>query len=210
MRRGQTTLEYVLLIGIAAAGIIAVIVYVSRGHQGNLRSQAEQLSTEQYAPGKTTVDNSQSKNLASIYTSTSSTTVKYGNMNEPIRGWVSLCPTCSQVELSYEDVSGYIRGQWVVIYELRDEYEKLLVPEGSDGAAYVRQNGLPWTSSLLDQKLIELNTAHTVMNNLVDAANAMYEAWSERTKDQSSSGSYSSETGTEKIHKQIDETLGDW
>jgi len=207
MRRGQTTLEYVLLIGIAAAGIIAVIVYVSRGHQGNLRSQADQLSIEQYAPGKTTVDNSQSKNLASIATSSSSTTVKYGNMNEP------------NTEL--EAILAAIVDKWKLIYNLRQNWEAFVVPEAIAGAVYVRQHGLPWTPpkncSTQEGKPVNcltgtednLNTADTELKNLYGQAYALSDAWPDRNKDQTSSGSSTSETGTEKIHKQIDETLGD-
>lgn len=50
MRKGQSTLEYVYLIGIVAVAIIAVLVYVSRGFQGKLRLQANQTG-EQYSPG---------------------------------------------------------------------------------------------------------------------------------------------------------------
>jgi len=49
IKQGQTTLEYVYLIGIAAAAIIVMLVYVSRGFQGRLRVQADSLG-EQYSP----------------------------------------------------------------------------------------------------------------------------------------------------------------
>ena len=50
MRRGQTTLEYVYLIGIAAVALVAMLVYISRGFQGRLRANAN-LVGEQYSPG---------------------------------------------------------------------------------------------------------------------------------------------------------------
>jgi len=50
MRHGQSTLEYVFLIALVAAAIIAISVYVSRGFQGRLREQADQVG-EQYSLG---------------------------------------------------------------------------------------------------------------------------------------------------------------
>lgn len=49
MRQAQATLEYVCLAAIVAAAIIAILVYASRGFQGNLRTQADQMG-EQYSP----------------------------------------------------------------------------------------------------------------------------------------------------------------
>lgn len=48
MRYGQSTIEYVFLIGLVAAAIIAASVYFSRGFQGRLRSQADEVG-EQYS-----------------------------------------------------------------------------------------------------------------------------------------------------------------
>ncbi len=47
--RAQATLEYVFLIGLVAAAVAAMLVYISRGFQGNLRVQADQMG-EQYSP----------------------------------------------------------------------------------------------------------------------------------------------------------------
>mgnify|MGYP001602899128 FL=1 len=49
MKQGQTTLEYVYLIGLAAAALIALLVFISRSFQGDLRVQADKLG-EQYSP----------------------------------------------------------------------------------------------------------------------------------------------------------------
>ncbi len=65
MRKGQSTLEYVYLIGIAAVAIIAVLVYVSRGFQGKLRLQASQMG-DQYSPGN--MDTNIAQNTTVIYT----------------------------------------------------------------------------------------------------------------------------------------------
>ena len=55
MRRAQTTLEYVYLVGIVAVALIVMLVYISRGFQGKLREQADQLG-EQYSPGNMTTN----------------------------------------------------------------------------------------------------------------------------------------------------------
>ena len=47
-RAAQSTLEYDYLVAIVAAVIIVIAVYVSRGFQGRLRVQADQLG-EQYS-----------------------------------------------------------------------------------------------------------------------------------------------------------------
>lgn len=52
-RKGQSTLEYVILIGFVVAAIIAMGVYMKRGIQGKLRESADQVG-EQYSAGNTT------------------------------------------------------------------------------------------------------------------------------------------------------------
>lgn len=49
MKRGQSTLEYVCIIGVAAAALIASLVYIKRGFEGKIRTQADQLG-DQYSP----------------------------------------------------------------------------------------------------------------------------------------------------------------
>jgi len=49
MARSQTTVEYVILIGIVVAALIIISAYISRGFQGQLRTQADQVG-EQYSP----------------------------------------------------------------------------------------------------------------------------------------------------------------
>ncbi|MFA6358483.1 MAG: hypothetical protein WCY09_07500 [Candidatus Omnitrophota bacterium] len=55
MKRGQTTLEYVYLVGVVAVAVIAMLVYISRGFQGRLRTNANQVG-EQYSPGNMTTN----------------------------------------------------------------------------------------------------------------------------------------------------------
>ncbi len=49
MARSQTTVEYVILIGILVAALVVISAYISRGFQGQLRTQADQVG-EQYSP----------------------------------------------------------------------------------------------------------------------------------------------------------------
>ncbi len=51
--KGQSTLEYVILIGFVVAALIAMGVYMKRGVQGKLRESTDQVG-EQYDAGKTT------------------------------------------------------------------------------------------------------------------------------------------------------------
>jgi len=51
--RGQSTLEYVILIGFVVAALIAMGVYMKRGIQGKLRESTDQIG-EQYSAGYTT------------------------------------------------------------------------------------------------------------------------------------------------------------
>ena len=55
MRRAQSTIEYVIVVGCLAAALITVGVYMRRGYQGNIRSLADQVG-EHYEPGKTTIE----------------------------------------------------------------------------------------------------------------------------------------------------------
>ncbi len=58
MKSAQTTLEYLYLIGVVAVALIATLVYISRGFQGNIRMQANQVG-EQYAPRHMTTNTTQ-------------------------------------------------------------------------------------------------------------------------------------------------------
>ena len=61
-KRGQTTLEVVILIGFVVAALIAMGVYMKRGIQGRLRSSTDQIG-EQYSAGNTTSDYTTSVSL---------------------------------------------------------------------------------------------------------------------------------------------------
>lgn len=53
LKKGQTTLEVVMLIGFVIAALIAMNTYMKRGVQGRLRQSADQVG-EQYEAGNTT------------------------------------------------------------------------------------------------------------------------------------------------------------
>ncbi|MGA2775800.1 MAG: hypothetical protein ABSE81_07070 [Candidatus Omnitrophota bacterium] len=52
MRRGQATLDYVCLLGILIATLIAMGIYMKRGFQGKYRELGEQIGS-QYSPNAT-------------------------------------------------------------------------------------------------------------------------------------------------------------
>ncbi len=52
-KRGQSTLEYAVLIVVIIAALIAMQVYLKRGLQGRLRESSDQIG-EQFSPGYTT------------------------------------------------------------------------------------------------------------------------------------------------------------
>jgi predicted RNase H-like nuclease (RuvC/YqgF family) len=79
MKRGQSTLDYILLIGVVAAGLVAMLVYVNRGFQGNVRDKADQLSSWQYDPNNITIDNTETKIAHSYEKGGSSTVIDYGD-----------------------------------------------------------------------------------------------------------------------------------
>ena len=65
-RKGQSTLEYAVVIAIIVAGLIAMQAYIKRGVQGRLRQASDDIG-EQYSPGQTT---------SNIFTSSSVNTIE--------------------------------------------------------------------------------------------------------------------------------------
>jgi len=80
MKRAQSTLEISFLIGVVAVAITAMLAYINRGFQGNIRTSADQIGSGHYEPGKVTkATNSEIKDTTSSIVSTSKTTIQYGN-----------------------------------------------------------------------------------------------------------------------------------
>lgn len=62
--RGQTTLEYFILLGIVIGGLIGMQVYMKRSVQGKMKTSVEQISTGlSYSPGATRSDSTVTKNI---------------------------------------------------------------------------------------------------------------------------------------------------
>lgn len=77
-KRGQSTLEYVILIGFVVAALIAMGIYMKRGIQGKLRESTDQVG-EQYDAGNTTSNYTTVSNLVQteIQTSGGASTIDY-------------------------------------------------------------------------------------------------------------------------------------
>lgn len=54
MKKGQSTLEYAILIIIIMAALLSIQVYIKRGVQGRLKSAADDIG-DQFSPGNTNV-----------------------------------------------------------------------------------------------------------------------------------------------------------
>ena len=52
-KRGQSTLEYAIIILVIVAALFAMQTFIKRGYQGKLRSASDDIG-EQYSPGHTT------------------------------------------------------------------------------------------------------------------------------------------------------------
>ena len=72
MRRGQSTIEYILVIGVLAVSLVVMGVYIKRGFQGNIRGLADQTG-EQYSPGHMTININENMTLNSNESSNSLT-----------------------------------------------------------------------------------------------------------------------------------------
>jgi Flp pilus assembly pilin Flp len=89
-KSGQSTLEYIVLIGFVTAALIAMGVYMKRGISGRIRSASDDIG-DQYSPGHTTstftttTDYAQSETTsahgASTTNITENTQSKSGNEN---------------------------------------------------------------------------------------------------------------------------------
>lgn len=74
MRKGQSTLEYAVLIAVTIAGVIAMQMYMTKAQQGRLRSGSDDLG-KQFNPGsytKTTNMNNGTSNSTETQSSVTS------------------------------------------------------------------------------------------------------------------------------------------
>jgi len=227
MRRGQSTLEYILLVGIAAVGLIVMLVYVSRGHQGSLRSQADQLGAGQYAPANTKINNRDAKSLTRNEQSSSATVTKHsdhpvGELDKELAG----DPDDTENMENQQGLLSRIGKLDAYIYGLYVEWEETVVPEavGEDGlggeAAKVRGGMWGWVQPTADGSITYIETTYipngeTSLAKLVGEVTDHFDTskpghWPERKPDKTTSGSSSAERGTTNTYKQTNETLGSY
>jgi cytoskeletal protein RodZ len=76
--KGQSTLEYAVLIIIVIGALLSIQVYIKRGVQGRLKSATDDIG-DQYSPGNT--------NVFSVTSTVSNTTdtFKYGKSTSTLR-----------------------------------------------------------------------------------------------------------------------------
>ena len=65
--RGQSTLEYVILVGFVVAALIAMGVYMKRGFQGRLRESTDQIG-QQFSAENTTYNYQTTTNVVQTET----------------------------------------------------------------------------------------------------------------------------------------------
>lgn len=204
MRKAQSTLEYAVIVGFIAAALSALIFYVGRSHQGNMRSQANQLSQDQYAPGKTTINNNETKNLKS-QVAASSTTTTIHDKDHPV----------GEKNTYLEGLLIQVGEAYGSFYDVLNDWEIAVAGEGTGQALRVRNGLWPWDwdtscracqthiimTALLPDRLDRLN-------ELQDLAAAAAKNWPDRKPDKSYSGSSTKEDGTLESTKTINESLG--
>ena len=83
-KRGQSTLEYAVLIVVIIAALVAMQVYLKRGIQGRMRESSDQIG-EQFSPGYTvsnrvTTTMAQTRELSDAYSSTTQILNQFQNI----------------------------------------------------------------------------------------------------------------------------------
>jgi uncharacterized protein (UPF0333 family) len=82
-KRGQSTLEYAVLIVVIIAALVAMQVYLKRGVQGRMRESADQIG-EPFSPGYTvsnrvTTTFAQSQEVSDAYSTTTTILNQFQN-----------------------------------------------------------------------------------------------------------------------------------
>ena len=183
MRRAQATLEYAYLIGIAAVAIIAMLVYISRGSQGSLRTLTEQIGAGAYAPGNTIGNNTETKHMQSKLVSKSSVTTKYGNSQ-------------SENAAMNENREKQQRPLREELWNLKEELKE--AKKTATGSA------------LVDSMNKQISDKTRELNRLTSAYKNLSEVWENRTiiPDATNTAGSNTETGNQAVSKQTNEALG--
>jgi len=178
-RKGQSTLEYAYLVAIVAVAIIATMVYIKRGFQGNLRGQAEQGGAGSYSPGNTTSGNTENKGLESKIVSTSTSTVTYGTIHRYSEDVIKLKAEAKALQDEVNKIAEKLR----TLVKYSPEWEALMTKLGDK-------------QEELNEKQKKLNVAMRTWQLIP------------KTADKTTSTSENVETGTEKDTRQINEESG--
>ncbi|MFH1691007.1 MAG: hypothetical protein ABIC68_00335 [Candidatus Omnitrophota bacterium] len=95
-KRGQSTLEYAVLIVVIIAALIAMQVYLKRGIQGRMRESSDQIG-EQFSPGFTTSNMTTNTYTVSQETSDGyTTTTDITNQWQQRSGTESVAPAANE------------------------------------------------------------------------------------------------------------------
>lgn len=95
-KKGQSTLEYAVLIVVIIAALIAVQVYLKRGIQGRIRQSSDQIG-EQFSPGWTTSNRITNTYSNSIETQDAySTNTQIINQFQNQTGWENVAPATNE------------------------------------------------------------------------------------------------------------------
>ena len=84
-KRGQSTLEYAVLIVVIIAALIAMQVYLKRGIQGRVRESSDQIG-EQFSPGYTVSNRATYVNSNQTEVQESGTTTTIMNTSQTTTG----------------------------------------------------------------------------------------------------------------------------
>jgi hypothetical protein len=129
MKKGQSTLEYVYLIAVAAVALAAMLVYMSRGFQGHIRDQADQIGAGQYEPGITTsITNGEVKHVTSHIDSINTTTVEHGGSEGPEAIAIQNAITANLKSQRYLNTR---------LVTLNDEWKQAVLAEAAKGSNWL-------------------------------------------------------------------------
>ncbi|MDD5059840.1 MAG: hypothetical protein PHY35_01805 [Candidatus Omnitrophica bacterium] len=167
-KKGQTILEICLLIAFAAGAVAAMLVYIARSFQGNIRDKADQISEWQYAPGHTTVDNWQRKYSSSQTSQVTETPIQYGNLNEVNTALVN---KLKEIDIKKKEIE-----------VLKELWETTCVSESQVGAAAVRKGDFGWQMPAdgLTKVSSDREKAYDELSKLYKEAEDIEKAWPKR------------------------------
>ncbi len=96
-KRGQSTLEYVILVGFVVAALIAMGVYMKRSIQGKIRESSDQIG-EQYSAQHTASNYTTTTNLQQreVQSAGGASTITYDTNTQQKTGSETVAPLTSE------------------------------------------------------------------------------------------------------------------